>query len=141
MDDIKLDKINIKNCLGTVLAINGFRKYYYIYSVRKGREFIRRRNNVSKALGLDDLDEKSDEDEVKDAKKVEDDYYFVEELLDGLHLWLDKVFDGSIKRIRITEWPEMTDTLGTNCWCLDYFKNTLSYSRNCIDEMSKCYKW
>ena len=115
MDDIKLDKINIKNCLGTVLAINGFRKYYYIYSVRKGREFIRRRNNVSKALGLDDLDEKSDEDEVKDAKKVEDDYYFVEELLDGLHLWLDKVFDGSIKRIRITEWPEMTDTLGTNC--------------------------
>ncbi|KAH3827046.1 hypothetical protein DPMN_128974 [Dreissena polymorpha] len=93
-----LDKINIKNCIGTVLALNGYRKYYYIYSAKSGRQFIRKRNNLSQALGLDDLDEKSD-----------DEFFFVDEVLDGLALWLDKIFDGSIKRVRIKAWPMMTD--------------------------------
>jgi DnaJ family protein C protein 16 len=102
IDDVKLDQINIKNCIGTVLALNGYRKYYYIYSAKKARQFIRHRNNVSEALGLHDLDEKSDEeDDIKD-------YFFLDEVLDGLTIWLDKIFDGSIKRIRITNWPEMT---------------------------------
>ncbi|XP_045161432.1 dnaJ homolog subfamily C member 16-like [Mercenaria mercenaria] len=102
LDDVKLDKINIKNCIGTVLALNGYRKYYYIYSAKRARQFIRARNNVSEALGLHDLDEKSDEeDDIKD-------YFFLDEVLDGLTIWMDKIFDGSIKRIRITKWPEMT---------------------------------
>lgn len=93
-----LDKINIKNCIGTVLAINGYRKYYYIYSAKSGRKFIRKRNNVSQALGLDDLDEKSD-----------DEFFYVDEVLDGLALWLDKIFDGSLKRVRIKAWPLMIE--------------------------------
>ena len=27
VDDFKLDSLNIKNCIGTVLAINGYRRY------------------------------------------------------------------------------------------------------------------
>lgn len=102
VEDVNLDTINIKNCIGTVLAINGYRKYFYIYSAKRARQFIRMRNNVSEALGLHDLDEKSDEeDDIKD-------YFFLDELLDGLTLWMDKIFDGSIKRMRINKWPEMT---------------------------------
>ncbi|XP_052819876.1 dnaJ homolog subfamily C member 16-like [Mya arenaria] len=102
VDDFKLDGINIKNCIGTVLAINGFRKYYYIYSAKNGRKYIRKRNNVSEALGLDEADEKSDEEE---------NFFYLDEILDGLALWMDKIFDGSIKRIRITQWPELADKL------------------------------
>lgn len=112
VDDMKLDKINIKNCIGTVLALNGFRKYYYIYSARKGRDFIRKRNNVSQALGFDDLDEKSDDEGQEEVQKEGEDYFYVDEVLDGLALWLDKIFDGSIKRIRISQWPDMTDAWG-----------------------------
>lgn len=102
IEEVNLDNINIKNCIGTVLALNGYRKYYYIYSAKRARQFIRQRNNVSEALGLHDLDEKSDEeDDIKD-------YFFLDELLDGLTLWMDKIFDGSVKKIRITKWPEMT---------------------------------
>ncbi|KAL4220901.1 DnaJ molecular chaperone y domain [Mactra antiquata] len=101
VDDLKLDNINIHNCVGTVLAINGYRKYYYIYSAKRARQFIRKRNNVSEALGLHDLDEHSDEeDEIKN-------YFFLDEVLDGLSLWMDKIFDGSIRKVRISKWPEM----------------------------------
>lgn len=64
---------------------------------------------MSSALGFDDLEERSDDEAVEE--KEEDDYYFVGELLDGLTLWLDKIFDGTLKRIRITQWPEMTDSI------------------------------
>lgn len=106
LEEQHIDNINIRNCVGTVLAINGYRKYYYLYSAKRARKFIRERNNVSEALGLHDLDEKSD-DEGKEGK----DYFFLEEVLDGLVLWLDKIFDGSLKKIRISNWPEMTDSL------------------------------
>ena len=104
IDDVKLENINIKNCVGTVLALNGYRKYYYIYSVKRARQFIRQRNNVSEALGLDDIEESSDV-EVDETVK---DFYFLDELLDGLSIWLDKIFDGSIAKVRLDKWPDMT---------------------------------
>ena len=103
IDNVNLQNINIKNCVGTVLALNGYRKYYYIYSAKRARQFIRERNNVSEALGLDDVDEISD-NEADDTMR---DFFFLSELLDGLAIWMDKIFDGSMKRVRIDKWPEM----------------------------------
>ena len=103
IDDVKLENINIKNCVGTVLAINGYRKYFYIYSAKRARQFIRQRNHVSEALGLDDVDENSDHETDETIR----DFFFLSELLDGLGIWMDKIFDGSMKRVRIDKWPEM----------------------------------
>jgi len=61
---------------------------------------------VTAALGLDELDEQSDGEGKGGA-----DFFYVDEVLEGLALWMDKIFDGSIKRIRVTQWPEMTDQL------------------------------
>ena len=104
IDDVHLENINIKNCIGTVLALNGYRKYYYIYSVKRARQFIRKRNHVSEALGLDDIEESSD----KEGDETGNDFYFVDELLDGLGIWMDKIFDGSVRKVRLEKWPQMT---------------------------------
>ena len=34
---VTLDSINNRNCIGSVLAINGYRKYYYIYHPKRAR--------------------------------------------------------------------------------------------------------
>ncbi|XP_041378311.1 dnaJ homolog subfamily C member 16-like [Gigantopelta aegis] len=93
---LKLDNINIRNCLGTVLAINGYRKYFYIYHPKNTLPWMRKHSNISKSIGF--FDDDSDP-EMEDKP--------VEHLLDGLCLWVDKMFDGSVKKIRIPYWPDM----------------------------------
>uniref|UniRef100_K1QDF2 DnaJ-like protein subfamily C member 16 n=1 Tax=Magallana gigas TaxID=29159 RepID=K1QDF2_MAGGI len=98
---VRMENININNCIGTVLALNGIRKYYYIYQPKKARKWIRQNNkNVPSAIGMFDSDENSDSDQ--DSRVI-----LVEELLDGLLDWFDKVFDGSQRKIRITAWPDL----------------------------------
>lgn len=98
---VRMENININNCIGTVLALNGIRKYYYIYQPKKARKWIRQNNkNVPSAIGMFDSDENSDSDQ--DTRVI-----LVEELLDGLLDWFDKVFDGSQRKIRITAWPDL----------------------------------
>ncbi|KAJ8320887.1 hypothetical protein KUTeg_002474 [Tegillarca granosa] len=97
-----LPNINIHNCTGTVLAINGYRKYYYIYHAKKVRKWMRNSNKVTHAIGFVETDEESSEEE--DLTKG----VSTEKLLDGLLAWLDRVFDGSLKKIRVPFWPEMT---------------------------------
>nr|XP_022341164.1 dnaJ homolog subfamily C member 16-like [Crassostrea virginica]XP_022341165.1 dnaJ homolog subfamily C member 16-like [Crassostrea virginica] len=96
-----IESININNCIGTVLALNGTRKYYYIYQPKKARKWIRQNNrNMPSAIGMFDSDENSDSDQ--DSRVI-----LVEELLDGLLDWFDKVFDGSQRKLRITAWPDL----------------------------------
>lgn len=97
-----LPNINIRNCTGTVLAINGYRKYYYIYHAKKVRKWMRSSNKVTNAIGFVETDEESSEEE--DLTKG----VSTENLLDGLLGWLDRVFDGSLRKIRVPFWPEMT---------------------------------
>lgn len=98
---VVLENININNCIGTVLAVNGMRKYYYIYQPKKARKWIRQSNkNVPSAIGMFDSDENSDSDQ--DSRVI-----LVEELLDGLLDWFDKVFDGSERKIRLSAWPDL----------------------------------
>ncbi|XP_062581123.1 dnaJ homolog subfamily C member 16-like [Saccostrea cucullata] len=98
---VELKNININNCIGTVLAVNGMRKYYYIYQPKKARKWIRQSGkNIPSAIGMFDSDENSDSDQ--DSRVI-----LVEELLDGLIDWFDKVFDGSQRKIRVSSWPDL----------------------------------
>ena len=99
--------ISLHNCIGTVLAINGLRKYYYIYHPKKARRWIKQMGgSVSASFGLVDSDSSTDEDD-PNAKKI-----LMEELLDGLRDWLDRVFDGSVRRIKLESgWPAIDSPL------------------------------
>ena len=100
--DRKIDRNNmkIKNCLGTVLGINGHRNYYYIFHPKPARKWIRHANKVSSAVGFVDTDDSDDNDDGSQHSSID-------ELLKGLMDWTDRVFDGSVPKIRILCWPEM----------------------------------
>ncbi|KAL8560636.1 hypothetical protein ACOMHN_062881 [Nucella lapillus] len=104
---IKLDTINIRNCIGTVLALNGYRKYYYIYHPRNAQRWMRKQNRLGQAMGFMDSDSESDEAADSQDKPETDEKIFLNEVLSGLNLWMDRVFDGSVRKVRIEYWPEM----------------------------------
>ncbi|XP_033763576.1 dnaJ homolog subfamily C member 16-like [Pecten maximus] len=99
-----LSNIKIKSCIGTVLAINGFRNYYYIYHPKRVRKWVRKHtDNIPSSIGFFDTDEESDSEE----KRLRGEEPKVEDLLKGYITWMDRVFDGSVKKIRVPYWPEM----------------------------------
>jgi len=119
-----LTNINQKNCVGTVLAVNGPRQYFSIYHAASERVATHRRLRDAhtqhpptdstglhnrhhkptggKFLGLEESDS-SDEGSSVDAAKL-----FQSDLLRGLGMWLDKLCEGTLKRFKVTEWPPMT---------------------------------
>lgn len=60
---------------------------------------------ITKAVGFGDSDSSSSEDE---GKSMEEKVIFEEETLAGLNIWMDRVFDGSVKKVRLNYWPEMS---------------------------------
>ena len=126
--------INIKNCLGTVLAINGMKRYYFMYHISSFKAF-------PLSLQKDRLsDEESDEEEINDVaseeykigfsqisgllkrrnreqenvmkiqtneskKTTDSEKLFEFDLLRGLGIWLEKLCQGKLKKFRISQWP------------------------------------
>lgn len=123
-DDRDLN-INPKNCIGTVISINGFRKYFCVYHA-KHPEIKNKRSgadNNGQFLGLDDSDLSSEqESDVESGMLVatkprvrrngaylnalHEEIIFEENLLDGLPTWLERLFEGSTIRYHINFWPE-----------------------------------
>jgi len=117
-----LTSINQKNCVGTVLAVNGPRHYFSIYHAASERAAAQRhlrevhtehpptstglRNRHHKPtggkfLGLEESDS-DDESSSLDASKL-----FESDLVRGLGMWLDKLCEGTLKRFKVNEWPSM----------------------------------
>ncbi|ELU18125.1 hypothetical protein CAPTEDRAFT_225634 [Capitella teleta] len=92
-----LTGMNPNNCVGTVLAINGHRKYYSVYHAR--REPIRKTSG--RFMGFDGSSSNSDETD------EEDDRMFQCDLLAGLATWMERLCEGSINRYRVEYWPSM----------------------------------
>ncbi|XP_037947969.1 dnaJ homolog subfamily C member 16 [Teleopsis dalmanni] len=104
-------EINPRNCVGTVIALNGHRKYFCIYHA-KHPETVRgdkRILSITKRLikKYDDPEfgsiinyENSDESDAEQKILLEGN------LLDGLNLWLDRLFEGSTQRYFINYWPD-----------------------------------
>jgi len=105
-------KINAKNCVGTVLTLNGHRRYFCMYHAQHPEGGRQNFTNSGSAMGFD---ENSDsEQEIDPEQNVrrripgngENRQNLQEHLLDGLPLWLDRLFEGSTQRYYINYWPE-----------------------------------
>ena len=102
-DDERLKNINATNCVGTVLSLNGPRKYYCMYEPMK-----QRRRRVGDFLGFGGDDSDYDDDEGEDRLRFnEGDKLFESDLLEGLSTWMERLCEGNIKRFRISKWPPM----------------------------------
>ncbi|XP_013775072.1 dnaJ homolog subfamily C member 16-like isoform X2 [Limulus polyphemus] len=115
--------INPKNCIGTVLSLNGHRKYFCVYHAkhaepRKGHSSFKQSKKVDGISGdFMGFEESYSESESSDIEaggflKREDDdvesynILFQEHLLDRLSNWLDRLFEGTTQRYYIQYWPE-----------------------------------
>ncbi|XP_014254175.1 dnaJ homolog subfamily C member 16 isoform X1 [Cimex lectularius] len=116
--------INPKNCIGTVLALNGLRKYFCIYHAKHpegsywGKSRMKRIMNNQLGvktsggfIGFDDTTSESDLSDVEQGLHPEPpskygDVLFVENLLDGLPNWLDRLFEGTTHRYYLNYWPD-----------------------------------
>lgn len=105
-------KVNKKNCIGTVLSLNGFKKYLRVYHAKHHEidYYDDKTDNDGSFLGFDDRDGDleygvggcSDEDD----HKVREVAYTADNLLEKLPIWLDKMFDGLTKRYFLDQWPD-----------------------------------
>lgn len=100
--------VNKKNCVGTVLSLNGFRKYFRVYHAKhyegsftddsdEDGSFLSFSNDPEvESLRRADIKDRSSRDEV----------YTVGNLLERLPDWLDRMFEGQTKRYYLDFWPE-----------------------------------
>ncbi|XP_043250790.1 dnaJ homolog subfamily C member 16 [Colletes gigas] len=112
--------INAKNCVGTVLSLNGHRKYFCMYHAKhpecsKGKgskrmermtkQLTRRADDaeVGAFIGFDSSNE-SDLSEDESGHNI----LYQDNLLDGLPMWLDRLFEGLTHRYYVNYWPEFT---------------------------------
>lgn len=126
--------INPKNCIGTVLSLNGHRRYFCMYHAKHpegSRRKVYTANNGAAAGAFMGFDSDELEDSGSDCERdverqpvnpVANDLgpasrnplldspdhlpIFEDQLLDGLQMWLDRLFEGSTYRYHINYWPE-----------------------------------
>lgn len=109
--------INPKNCIGTVLSLNGHRKYFCVYHAKHAEQHLKcksKKNNQTSSgdfMGFEDSDSDTTDVEAGSGSRKDDvDVYsnilFEEHLLDGLPNWLDRLFEGSTQRYHIQYWPD-----------------------------------
>ncbi|XP_035912827.1 dnaJ homolog subfamily C member 16 [Anopheles stephensi] len=111
-------KINPRNCIGTVIALNGHRKYFCMYhakhpeSNRGAKRMIKITRHLSSMptdpeagafLGMDSSDSETSMSDTYEPKIL-----LEENLLDGLPNWLDRLFEGTTHRYYINYWPDFT---------------------------------
>uniref|UniRef100_A0A182RVV9 DnaJ homolog subfamily C member 16 n=1 Tax=Anopheles funestus TaxID=62324 RepID=A0A182RVV9_ANOFN len=111
-------KINPRNCVGTVIALNGHRKYFCMYhakhpeSNRGAKRMIKITRHLSSMptdpeagafLGMDSSDSETSMSDIYEPKIL-----LEENLLDGLPNWLDRLFEGTTHRYYINYWPDFT---------------------------------
>ncbi|CAH0702061.1 unnamed protein product [Spodoptera exigua] len=112
-------RLNCRNCVGTVLALNPHRKYFCIYHAKHPEctKPHKRMSRMTRSLGetgtfdpeagafigFHTSPDSSSADEATDPPVL-----MQENLLDGLENWLDRLFEGSTHRYYINYWPDMT---------------------------------
>ncbi|MFH4979142.1 hypothetical protein AB6A40_005851 [Gnathostoma spinigerum] len=104
----RLNSINPRQTLGTVLVLCGWKLYFSIYHPMHTSS---RRKNF---LGFDDDgEEKSSGDSSDDNAKARTDNprkrvlrLKLEDVLNGFPNWLDRLLEGSIRRYYIPDWPD-----------------------------------
>lgn len=114
--------INPKNCVGTVLSLNGLRKYFCMYHAKhpegtrlgtaRLKKITKQTGSAGSFIGFEDSTSESDLSDVEQGHRQEngvgkyDDVIYVENLLDGLPNWLDRLFEGMTHRYYLNYWPD-----------------------------------
>ncbi|XP_071946115.1 dnaJ homolog subfamily C member 16-like [Antedon mediterranea] len=92
--------LDVNNVIGNILAINAHRKYYCLYDAQTQMSAYRAAHkNVQvnpESVGFSDSDSGSDEETGRVS---------VRNLYAPLSMWMDRLYDGSISRINVNEWP------------------------------------
>ncbi|CAG9783439.1 unnamed protein product [Diatraea saccharalis] len=124
-------RVNARNCVGTVLALNPHRKYFCIYHAKHPEcaKPHKRMSRMTRSLGggggagagaggagAADGDPEAGafigfhtEPDSSSADEAPDPPVLLQEnLLDGLENWLDRLFEGSTHRYYVNYWPDMT---------------------------------
>lgn len=110
IDDLNVNK---RNCIGTVLSLNGFRKYLRVYHAKHHE--IARYDMMDEGADEDDDHDDDEEDDIENCILTTDSPSrsvtyespcTVDNLLDRLPIWLDRMFDGLTKRYFLECWPE-----------------------------------
>lgn len=104
-------QINPRNCVGTVIALNGHRKYFCVYHA-KHPECSRGAKRMIKMTKQ--LLDRNDDPEIgnflgvnySEESDAETNVLFEDNLLDGLSNWLDRLFEGTTHRYYINYWPD-----------------------------------
>ncbi|CAG4906839.1 unnamed protein product [Colias eurytheme] len=109
-------RLNGRNCVGTVLALNPHRKYFCIYHAKHPEcaKPHKRMSRMTRSLGGGALDPEAGAfigfttEPESDEEPYEPPVLLQENLLDGLENWLDRLFEGSTHRYYVNYWPDMT---------------------------------
>ncbi|XP_041977353.1 dnaJ homolog subfamily C member 16 [Aricia agestis] len=109
-------RVNARNAVGTVLALNPHRKYFCIYHAKHPEcaKPHKRMSRMTRSLGGRARDPEAGAfiGFTTDPDSSDDDYdpplLLQENLLDGLENWLDRLFEGSTHRYYVNYWPDMT---------------------------------
>ncbi|KAK6618367.1 hypothetical protein RUM44_002819 [Polyplax serrata] len=123
--------INPRNCIGTVLSLNGHRKYFCMYHAkhpecfksRGSKRMIRMTKSLNSRddvvgklgsfMGFDESSDSDTEDEfdveqgTRELDEENDENVLLQSnLLKGLPNWLDRLFEGTTHRYYINYWPD-----------------------------------
>jgi len=107
-------RMNKKNCIGTVISLNGFKRYMRVYHSKHHDidYYDDETENDGSFLGFDEngsqkMDHLELESEGKDIITPSSrDSDPPDDLLGKLPIWLDKMFDGLTKRYFVHSWPD-----------------------------------
>lgn len=107
-DDRDLN-INPRNCVGTVLAINGHRKYFCVFHAkhmeRKKKKKLKNGPTTTAATEFD-CESGAFIGFNSDSSESDDSILLQGTLLDGFSNWLDRLFEGTTQRFHVNYWPE-----------------------------------
>ena len=111
--------INPRNCVGTVLSLNGHRKYFCVFHATLPGLSSSRKNGYRNGgfLGFSDSDDSDTNMDIEHGPRNSLSLHptgdssspgiiFTNHLLDNLSNWLDRLFEGSTHRYHVNYWPE-----------------------------------
>ncbi|XP_043065434.1 dnaJ homolog subfamily C member 16 [Drosophila ficusphila] len=104
-------QVNPRNCVGTVLALNGHRKYFCMYHAKhpESDQGTKRILKITKSI----LNTREDPEVGSFLKKsysedseAESNILLEDNLLNSLDNWLERLFDGKTQKYYINYWPD-----------------------------------
>ncbi|XP_050500094.1 dnaJ homolog subfamily C member 16 [Diabrotica virgifera virgifera] len=99
--------INPRNCVGTVLSINGHRKYFCVFHAKHMEKTKKKaKNGPTPKVAEIDCESGAFIGFNSDSSDSDDGVLLQGALLDGFSNWLDRLFEGTTQRFHVNYWPE-----------------------------------